>query len=311
MAATITGALLFLPGGIPSRAELAALLVAHWPALAIVWLGVYGVAALVLTTLAIFLEIRGVAPGRAGRDWAWRYVVRLAVSQYFTALLALLGLGLSRIPIETAPFLALPSRLAGSPALAACGAVVVAGLFSGVFLTAAIVTAESREPRSPAPGMRAGRLISEIVEPPRAEAPAPANATADVVQLAELIERGQRPVLEALSALAIAVRRLRWDLDEIKLALQDRGSERSSEAGSVSPSAVEDAAGELRAAAVAFDAAVARLGDMAALLSANETPAVAGRDAPASPGSRSQLSTELQALLRDMTPAEDNGDLPG
>jgi hypothetical protein len=330
-AATIADALLFQPGGFPSRPELAALFLAHWPAIAVVWLGLYGVTALVLTTLAAFLEFGSVTPRRGWDDGARRYLVQLAVTQYFTSVLALLGLGLLHVPVETAPFLFLPGPIGGSPALAACGAVVVVGLLGGLFLTAALITAESPELRSRASGIRAGRLLPEVSEPPRAqapapanaaadavqfaEAPAPANAAADTVQFAELIEREQRPILEAVRDLATAVNRLRRDLrqglGEIKVALQDRGSGPSTEAGSASPSAVEDAATQLHAAAAAVDASVVRLGEMASLLSANETPGVAGRDAPKSPGSRSQMSTELQALLREMTPAAGNGDLPG
>lgn len=309
-AATIVG-LLFLVQGVPPRAELLRLFVAGWPAIAVVWLAVYGVAALVLTTATAFVEAGGFAVRRARDGWARRYLVRLTAAQYFTSLLALLGFGVSRVPVETAPFLVLPSLIGGSPALAAGGAVGAVGLLGGLFLTAAIVTAESRELRSPAPGMRAGRLVKETVELSRDQGPAPAIWATDVAQLAEVIERGQRAILEAVKDLAIAVRRLRWEFDEIKLVLQERGSERSSEPGSVSPSAIEDAASDLRAAAAAFDASVARLGEMAALLSANETPAVAGRDVAMSRGVRAQLSAELQALLRDMTPAADNGDPPG
>jgi hypothetical protein len=330
-AATIAAGLLFQPGGFPSRPELAALFLAHWPAITVVWLGLYGVAALVLTMLAVFIDVRIVTPRRSWDAEAGRYFVQLAVTQYFTSALALLGLGLSRVPVETAPFLFLPSPIGGSPALAVCGAVAVAGLLGGLFLTVALAAAESPELRSRAPGVRAVRLLPEMSGPPPAQAPAPANAaadvtqlaearapanaTADVVQLAELIEREQRSVLEAVRDLATAVNRLRRDLRqglvEIKVALQDRGSKQATELGSVSLSAAEDVATELRAAAAAVDASVARLGEMASLLSANERPAVAGHDAPISPGSRSQMSTELQALLRDMTRAGGRGGLPG
>lgn len=314
-AATVADALLFQPGGLPSLPGLTALLLMHWPAIAVVWLSLYGVTALVLTTLAAFLEVGGVTPRRDWDDGAQRYFVQLAVTQYFTSVLALLGLGLSDVPVEAAAFLFLPSPIGGSPALTACGAVVVVGLLGGLFLTAALLTAESPELRTRAPGIRAGRLLPEISEPPRAPAPAPANGAADVVQLAELIEQGQRSVREAIGELATAVNRLRRDLrqglGEIKIGLQERGSGGSTEASSASSTAVEDAATELRAAAAAIDASVARLGEIASLLLlANETPAVAGREAPTSPGSRSQISTELQALLRDMTPAAGNGDLP-
>jgi hypothetical protein len=304
-AATIADALLLQPGGFPSRPELAALFLAHWPAITVVWLGLYGVAALVLTTLAAFLEVGTLTPAGVWAGGARRYFVQLAVTQYFTSILALLAFGLSRVPVETAPFLVLPSPIGGSPALAACAVVVVVGLFGTLFLTAALVTAERRELQSRAPGIRAARLLPEVTEPPRAQVPAAANAAADVVQLAELIAREQRPVLEAVRDLATAVNRLRRDLrhglGEIKVALQDRGSGHSTEPGFASPSAVADAATELRAAVAAVDASVARLGEMASLLSVNETPSDAGRDAPISPGARSELSTELQALLRELT----------
>ena len=332
-AATIADALLFQPGGVPSRPELAALLLAHWPAITVVWLGLYGITALVLTTLAVFLDVRIVTPRRSWDAETGRYFVQLAVTQYFTSVLALLGLGLSHVPVETAPFLFLPSPIGGSPALAVCGAVAVAGLLGGLFLTTAFAATESPEWRSRAPGVRAARLLPEISEPPPAQAPAPANAaadvtqlaearapanvTADVAQLAELIEREQRSVLETVRDLATAVNRLRRDLRqglvEIKVALQDRGSEQATELGSASLSAAEDAATELRAAAAAVDASVARLGEFASLLLANETPAVTGRETPISPGSRSHLSDELQALLRDLTPGggQPGGDPPG
>jgi hypothetical protein len=319
-AATIADALLLQPGGFPSRPELAALFLAHWPAITVVWLGLYGVAALVLTTLAVFFDVRIVTPRRSWDAEAGRYFVQLAVTQYFTSVLALLGLGLSHVPVETASFLFLPSPIGGSPALAVCGAVVVAGLLGGLFLTAALAAAESPELRSRAPGVRAAHLLPEISGPPPAQAPAPGNAAAEAGQLAELIEREQRPVLEAVRDLVIAINRLRRDLRqglvEIRVALQDRGSGQSTESGSASPSAAEDAAAEgaatrLRAAAAALDASVARLAEMAAVLSATEKAAVVGFEGPMSPASRAQASTELQTLLREMTPAAGRDDMPG
>ena len=310
--ATIADCLLFVPGVVPWRPETAAaLFLLHWPAITVVWLGVYGIAALFLTTLAAFLVVSGgAAPERPQREWARRYVAGLTVSQYFTAVLALLGLGLSRIPVETPPFLVLPSALGGSLALTACGAVIVAGLFGGALLTAAVSRAATTpEPRSPEPGLRADRLIRDVVQPPLGEVPAAASA-GDVARLADLVERGQRSILEAIKDLAIAVNRLRWGLDEIKLALQAGGPERSSEAGSATISVTEDAAAELRAAAAAVDASVARLGEMAVSLAANETPRVAGRSTPTSRASRAQLSRELQALLREINPVGDGGDPP-
>src|SRR5713226_8392864 len=110
-AATIAAALMFQPGGFPSRPELAALLLMHWPAIAVVWLGLYGVTTLVLTTLAAFLEVGSLTPRRVWDDGARRFFVQLAVTQYYTSVLALLGLGLSDVPVETAPFLFLPGPI--------------------------------------------------------------------------------------------------------------------------------------------------------------------------------------------------------
>ena len=143
--------------------------------------------------------------------------------------------------------------------------------------------------------------------------PAPVGAAADAELLAALIQQAQRPVLEAIRDLATSVNRLRRGLGEIKFVLQDRGSKRSGESDAASPSEAEEAAAQLRAVVAAVDASVARLGEMALLLSASETPvvtgretpAVTGREAPTSPGSRARLSAELQALLRDLTPGAD------
>jgi len=344
VAATSVSAFRFLPGVMLWPGGMAALLLANWPAIAVVWLGSYGVTALVLTTLAAFLQVRSGTRRRGWGDRMGRYAVQLAVTQYFTSMLALFALGFSRVTIETALFPVLPSSLGDSPALAACGAMVVIGLLGGLLLTATRVTGEGPQMRSGAPGIRAGRLFDQASAPPVAPAPAdaaadaeeqplavpvldgvagaahqpspgpepaPANVMIDVEQLAALIEQAQRPVLEAIRDLASSVNRLRRGHGEIKFLLQDRGSKRSTESDAASPSAEEDAASQLRSVVAAVDASVTKLGEMALLLSTSETPAATSREAPISPGSRSQLSAELQALLRDLTSAADRGDPQG
>jgi hypothetical protein len=344
VAATAVSAFRFLPGVVLRPSGMAAFLLANWPAIAVVWLGSYGVTVLVLTTLAAFLQVSSgtIRPGWGDR--MGRYAVQLAVTQYFTSMLALFALGLSRVTVETALFPVLPSSLDDSPALAACGAMFVIGLLGGLLVTATRVMGESPQMRLSAPGIRAGRLFGQASAPPVAPAPAdpvadaeeqplavpaldgvagaaqppspspepaPANVMIDVEQLAALIEQAQRPVLEAIKDLANSVNRLRRGLGEIKFVLQDRGSKRSTESDTASPSAAEDATNQLRAVVAAVDASVTKLGEMTLLLSASETPAVTGREAPISPGSRSRLSAELQALLRDLTSAADRGDPPG
>ena len=344
VAATAVSAFRFLPGVVLWPGGMAAFLLVNWPAIAVVWLGSYGVTALVLTTIAAFLQVSGGTIRRGWGDRIGRYAVQLAVTQYFTSLLALFALGLSRVAVETGLFPILPSSLGDTPALAACGTMVVIGLLGGLLLTATSVTGESPQMRLSSPGIRAGRLFGQTSAPPVATAPAdamgdaeeqplavpaldvmvgaaqqpspgpepaPANVMIDIEQLAALIEQAQRPVLEAIRDLASSVNRLRRGLGEIKFVLQDRGSKRSTESDAASPSAAEDAAIQLRSVVAAVDASVTKLGEMALLLSASETQAITRREAPISPGSRSQLSAELQALLRDLTSAADRGDPPG
>jgi hypothetical protein len=297
VAGTIADAVLVLTGGLPARVELAAFLLAHWPALAVVWLAGYGAAALGLTTSAVFVEIRSTAPRPVGHEWAWRYVVRLAATQYFTCVVALLGLAALSVSVEAAPFQVLPAPLAALPALGAGGGVVVIGLLGWLSLSAAAIVRGPALPRPPIEGPEM-RLLREILVQLRVRPPAPPGDA----QLAELIEPGQRAVLEVVKDLATAVNRLnralRKDLEDIKEALR----ERPAGAGTDSSSAMENAAAELRSATAALDASLTRLGEMAALLPSNETPPVTELDTPISPGSRSHLSSELQELLRAMAP---------
>src|SRR5438270_3419786 len=102
VAAIAAGAFLFLSGALPWGTGVVALLVAHWPAIAVVLLSTYATVALALTTLAAFLEVGNDTRRRSWNDRVRPYFVQLGVTQYFTSMLALLALGLSRIPVETA-----------------------------------------------------------------------------------------------------------------------------------------------------------------------------------------------------------------
>jgi hypothetical protein len=107
--------------------------------------------------------------------------------------------------------------------------------------------------------------------------------------------------LEAIKELAGALSRVRNGVSEIQHALQHRGPEQAAQSGSAALVDVTGVAGELRAATAALTAAVTKLEDIAAGLAAlspiGMSPPVRGN---LPPGSRSQLSTELQELLRDM-----------
>ena len=143
------------------------------------------------------------------------------------------------------------------------------------------------------------QLLHEIVELLRARPIEPISAAPE---LAEQLRQRDRSTLEAIKELAGAVNRVRNGIAEIQNGLQQRGPE---QAEAQSPSAaladVAEAAGELRAATSALTVAVTKLEDVAAGLAALSP---LGISPPARgnlpPGARSQLSTELQELLRDM-----------
>ena len=126
--------------------------------------------------------------------------------------------------------------------------------------------------------------------------PAPVSA-----ELAEELRQRDRATVEALRELAGAVARVRTGISEIQRGFQQRGPEQTGQSGSVALGDVADVVGELRTATSALTAAVTKLDDIAAGLAAISP---IGLSAPARgnlpPGSRSQLSTELQELLRDM-----------
>jgi hypothetical protein len=281
-AASLAVGMTFLPDALQLRTDPASPFLVYWPAFAILWLGAYAIATLLLSTVATLREIGSIAAGLAGQGWARRHLVRLEITQYFTAVLALFALGLSPVAIETEPFFSLPTMIGLFPALAACSGVVVAGVLGWLML-------------SGIPAIRDERLLQEIIELLRARLPEP---TADALQLSELVEQGHRSILGTIKDLAIAVDRLRNGVADIKTALQDPRTGHSSD-NYAAPSDIADAASELRAAAAALTAAVTRLDDLAAALSSNETAAAQQSNVPT--GSRSQLTTELQELLREMT----------
>lgn len=293
-AASLAVGMAFLPDARQFRTDPTSLFLVYWPAFAILWLGAYAIATLLLSTVATLGEIGSIAAGLAGQGWARRHLVRLEITQYFTAVLALFALGLSPVAIETEPFFSLPTMIGLFPALAACAGVVVAGVLGWLMLS---VTAAFRGPLVLAgiPAIRDERLLQEIIELLRARLPEP---TADAIQLSELVEQGHRSMLGTIKDLASAVDRLRNGVADIKTALQGPRTGHSS-ANYAAPSDIADAASELRAAAAALTAAVTRLDDLAAGLSSNETAAAQQSNVPT--GSRSQLTTELQELLREMT----------
>ncbi|MGE3781209.1 MAG: hypothetical protein AB7H71_00535, partial [Alphaproteobacteria bacterium] len=135
VAASIAAAALFLPGAAQSSAGTLSLLQAYWPGAGIIWLGVYSVAALLLSTAAAIRELRDTASGQTGLNWPRRYLLRLGVTQYFSAVLVLLALGLLPIAIATEPLFSVPAAIGSSLALTACAAAILVGVLGWLTAT--------------------------------------------------------------------------------------------------------------------------------------------------------------------------------
>ena len=297
VAASIGAAALFLPGAAESATGDAALLEADWAGVTIVWLGVYSVVALLLSTAAAVRELDDAASGQARLDWPRRYLLRLGATQYFSAVVVLLALGLLAIAIPTAPFFAAPAAIRPSLALAACAVAILVGVLGWV---AASVLAALRAPAT-SPAGPDTQLLQETLELLRAR---PAERVSTNAELVEQLRQRDLSTLEAIKELAGAVNRVRNGISEIQRGLQHRGPGQPDQGGSAVPADIADTASQLRTATVAVTAAVAKLEDVAAGLS-NLPPAGVVPPSRGNPpaGSRSQLSSELQELLRDITTA--------
>src|SRR5215218_10180775 len=75
--ASIAAAALLLPGAVRSPGGAASLFQTYWPGFIVIWLGVYSIAALALSTAEAVRELGDPAFGQAGLDWPRRYLVRL------------------------------------------------------------------------------------------------------------------------------------------------------------------------------------------------------------------------------------------
>jgi hypothetical protein len=299
VAASIAAAALFLAGAVWSPGGAVSLVQIHWPAIMIVWIGIYSVAALVLSTVTTVRELDNAASGQAGPDWPRRYLLRLGITQYFSAVLVLLALGLLPLTIATEPFFLVSAASGSSLTWSACAVAILVGVLGWLIATVVATFRASPVWTAPPAGLDT-QLLYEIVELLRA--PRPVEPVSAAPELAEQLRQRDRSTLEAIKELAGAVNRLRNGVSEIQNSLQQRGPEQTDWQSS-SPALVDVAgmAGELRATTSALTAAVAKFEDIAAGLAPLSLPGVTlpPRGGPP-PGSRSQLSTELQELLRDM-----------
>ena len=120
------------PGRRGSPAGAAALFRTYWPGVTIVWLAVYSVAALALSTAATVRDLAAPNPAPPGMDWARRYLSRLGVTQYFSAVLVLFALGLLPLAVATEPLFPMPAAIGPSPALTACAVAFLSGYSAGL-----------------------------------------------------------------------------------------------------------------------------------------------------------------------------------
>src|SRR3954454_1106460 len=109
--ASIAAAALFLPGALRSPSGPGSLLQTYLPGALIVWFAVYGVTALVLSTVAAVRDIGNIEAGPDEMDWARRYLSRLGVTQYFSAVLVLCALSLLPVAVATEPFFSIPAAI--------------------------------------------------------------------------------------------------------------------------------------------------------------------------------------------------------
>src|SRR5690242_16865120 len=101
--ASIAAAALLLPGAVRAPGGAASLFHTYWPGFIIVWLVIYSIAALALSTAETVREMGDPTSGRAGPDWPPRYLLQLGVTQYFSAVLILVAMVLLPGTIVTEP----------------------------------------------------------------------------------------------------------------------------------------------------------------------------------------------------------------
>jgi hypothetical protein len=317
IAATVIGACWSLPAFPPSRVDLETLVFLKWPGLAVMWLGGFGVVAGALTAIgavidsgshrwisaAGFRSVRGrdarITPLSRLRD----YLRQLAISQHYTALVVLCGLGLWQLfarPEE--PVFSLAAGMHSTP-LRTAAAVVLAG-FAGalaVSLAAALFGNGNLATEEESEELRLLRQILELVRDGTLANPPP-----DLAQCSVTIEQGQRSTLEAIKDVATAVNRLSrglyQSLGDIKKDLY-QAVPKQSVASTSAPLTIEDGTISLQAAVTELTHSVAKLAAVASSLSG---------DTLLSSASLTQLSTELNELLRtiDEPPSSSQRPIP-
>lgn len=266
---------------------------AHLPLIAVIWIVLYTVTTLILTTGSVLADIRTRRVLARENGVLGSYFRLLVFAQYFTGVFALLGLGLYGELIDDLVLFGTQIKIA-QPTLAAA---VVSAL--GILGWSLITITESLSAQHNRPQSAEGSelpLLREILYLLRTSARADLQTSGVVMaNPAEIIgafEESQRPMLQVLQELALAVTELRQGIGEIRIELDHHG-----QTAGVEPLAAFDrAAGELRESVSALTSSTARLDQFITALSAMNP---AGDDT-ATIGARLQVANELRGLLDEM-----------
>ena len=294
-AAATAAILLFFPGELLPINGFEELYATRWRTVAVPWLSVYGIVALVLNTVRVCGETSKTLLYRSGYGWVGHFFSQLAVTQFFSSVIVLLLIG----AVETEHYSVLLTAAEGFLPLITCGALVIAGLIAWLVLSAVILI------RSPVPARALEAnpepvMLQEILDLLRAYSQGTAS---ELSEIADLIHRQQGSVLEAVRDVAAAVhdlgRGIRDDLAPLKnLAAQRCGA--TSDTWSAALSAMDNGAAEMRAAAALLNESLGRVGEIAAIVAAQKTQAVGSPEPANSSVVRPKLSDELKQLLEQM-----------
>jgi hypothetical protein len=300
IAATIADIMLFWVSGSQSGVILFA--TEQWRAIAAIWLFSYSIAALVLTTITTLAAVRN----EPRRVQLRRHIEWLALTQYFTAIILLLGLWAVDAGAATSLGPAHPAIFGHTVSLAGGGALAAAGLISWgvVVLGTAMHRRVTAEQTTEKPEILQLRLLRQSIEQLRTQMPSPAISPTDYTQFMGLIEKEHQALLDLTTQVNKLSRNTRRDFAEIKKTLADR---MSIEFDGLSATVISDLAAALRDSVAALDAAIARFEEMCSFWAA-ETPRADGR-LPISGATRSRASAELSTLLQELTtPTASEGD---
>jgi len=229
------------------------------------------------------------------------YLERLAITQYFTALVVLLGIAISSVPVGSATPSFFPALTKEASDFSASSTLVLSGVLGLLSLMVAIprFARLGSEPIVENPNLGP---VSTVLEPPEMHLQA-GQPNMVLAQLNTALELCQQPVIDAITALTTAVDRLTSGLrSEIRAGLQDTPRLQPSNIETASISAIDAATTELRNIATVLNTSVTSLAEATALFSAMDTDPSPSHSAARPAGRVSDLAIELEKLLAEIGP---------